>query len=646
MKETEHKPLSPKVFVSYSHDSEQHKDWVRQLSERLRSDGVDILLDQWEIGPGDDVTHFMELALSSCHRVLIICTEGYIRKANTLKGGVGYERMIITAEIAKHLKTRKFIPILRNVQLEELPKFLGPRICVDLRRGELDQTQYDILLRTLLDKPKHKKPPLGQSPYSEISNDITGKSNKIPVQPHNGTAINSSILYKEPIMKTNKAWHFHWHRAVHEYCGYKLYLIFVRFSTGSIFLKESVISDLRWAQVSNFMIFHLYSDWDILIRIWADDETIQRLRNRFIENSDIHKDYPPEYLIVQELTHFPETDRYSDIQDVSPLLNEIGLAHLEDVQDKGQESSYFERLKNAGLILDETVGFHPERIQFYITIRSLYALELSRLARMKELIAESEQIRNRSIYITAGSAIRLVVKGQVENYYGINSFLQAITKELASVETITQTMLVASPEVRMSTYIDFDRSDKHIIDHEIQARLPEISSLRTVDRLKLTAQYVEIRPKLTEDKQNILIGLLQAKARENPEEISRLLSFFPTFEDKLRQQLVPTLVRLYGDWQVAVDELKSKEGVGSRKVEDLTFGDLCKLYKRVVLEKRNIDIATLSDDEFCSLMDAAPVKRNQFAHKQPDLRNWDDLFSFCSAFVPIYSRLLADISSQ
>ena len=631
--------------MSYSHDSEQHKDWVRKLSEHLRSDGIDIFLDQWEIGPGDDVTYFMERALSSCRRVLIICTEEYIRKANTLKGGVGYERMIITAEIAKNLKIRKFIPILRNVSKEKLPKFLGPRIYIDLRTGELDQSQYDILLRALHDEPKHKKPPLGQSPYAPPPKNIANIKKKTLISRSVGAMINSSI-FKESTMKTNEPWHFHWHRSVHEYCGYKLFLIFVRFATGSIFLKESIIADLRWAKISDFMIFHLYSDWDILIRVWADEETIQNLRIRFVENSDLNKDRPPEFIMVQELTHFPETDNYSDVSDIGPFIGEIGLSSLEDVQNKGHESPSFERLKNAGLILDETVGFHPERIQFYITIRSMYALESSKLARLKELISTWKQIRNRSIYVTAGAAIRMVIKGQAENYYGIYAFLQAITKELTSVETVTQTMLVANRENRMSTRIDFERADRHILDYEIQDQLPEILALRTEDRWKLTAKYVEVRPKLSEDKQHLLIGLIRAKARMDSEEIGRLLTFFPAFEEKLRQRLIPLIVRLYSsNWQSAIDGLKSKEGITAKK-EDLVFGDLCKLYKRIILDKRIIDITPLNDEEFCAVMDAAPEKRNEFAHKTSDLKRWDDLFAFCSSFIPIYSRLLADISSM
>ena len=37
--------MSPKAFISYSHDSEDYKDWVRALSDKLIGGGVEITLD-------------------------------------------------------------------------------------------------------------------------------------------------------------------------------------------------------------------------------------------------------------------------------------------------------------------------------------------------------------------------------------------------------------------------------------------------------------------------------------------------------------------------------------------------------------------------------------------------------------------------
>ena len=90
------KATIPKAFVSYSHDSQEHKKWVLDFATRLRNSGVDAILDQWELQPGDDLPHFMEKYLRTSDRVLMICTDQYVEKANTGAGGVGYEKMIVT----------------------------------------------------------------------------------------------------------------------------------------------------------------------------------------------------------------------------------------------------------------------------------------------------------------------------------------------------------------------------------------------------------------------------------------------------------------------------------------------------------------------------------------------------------------------
>ncbi|HRD65515.1 MAG TPA: toll/interleukin-1 receptor domain-containing protein [Candidatus Competibacter sp.] len=82
----------PKVFISYSHDSTEHKRWVLEFATTLRQRGVDAILDQWELKPGDDLPHFMETQLDQADFALMICTQKYVAKANAGAGGVGYEK--------------------------------------------------------------------------------------------------------------------------------------------------------------------------------------------------------------------------------------------------------------------------------------------------------------------------------------------------------------------------------------------------------------------------------------------------------------------------------------------------------------------------------------------------------------------------
>jgi len=41
----------PKVFISYSHDSPEHADKVLAFANKLRSEGIDAVLDQYEESP-------------------------------------------------------------------------------------------------------------------------------------------------------------------------------------------------------------------------------------------------------------------------------------------------------------------------------------------------------------------------------------------------------------------------------------------------------------------------------------------------------------------------------------------------------------------------------------------------------------------
>jgi len=96
----------PRAFISYSHDSPAHKQWVAELGAKLRHNGVDIILDQWDLSLGDDVARFMEEGLTKSDRVLVVCTPEYVRKADAGEGGVGYEKMIVTAQIVRDLGTK------------------------------------------------------------------------------------------------------------------------------------------------------------------------------------------------------------------------------------------------------------------------------------------------------------------------------------------------------------------------------------------------------------------------------------------------------------------------------------------------------------------------------------------------------------
>ena len=156
----------PRVFVSYAHESPAHNRWVKTLVKDLRGRGVDALFDEWRVPLGGDFTVFMD-SIRSCDRVLLICTPTYARKADEGAGGVGYERQIITAELARTITTTTFVCVLRAGDADEaIPTFARARRYIDFREDKGYEPRLEELLRDLHGVPLEPEPPIGPNPFA------------------------------------------------------------------------------------------------------------------------------------------------------------------------------------------------------------------------------------------------------------------------------------------------------------------------------------------------------------------------------------------------------------------------------------------------------------------------------------------------
>lgn len=154
----------PTAFISYSWDSDHHRDWVLALAIRLRADGVETVLDQWHLVPGDHLPAFMEKAVRELDYVLIICTPRYKERSDQRLGGVGYEGDIITGQVLTTRNERKFIPLLRiGDWTDAAPTWLAGKYHVDLRSEPYDERHYRDLLTSLLGT-RAQAPPVRQAP--------------------------------------------------------------------------------------------------------------------------------------------------------------------------------------------------------------------------------------------------------------------------------------------------------------------------------------------------------------------------------------------------------------------------------------------------------------------------------------------------
>ncbi len=160
----------PLVFISYSHDSAAHKAWVLDFATTLRNRGVDAVLDQWDLKPGDDLPQFMEQNLVSADFAIMVCTQRYVEKANAGKGGVGYEKMIMTSSSLSKISGNKIIPIIREKGNPAAPTFLTTKLYIDFSDDDEIEFALDELLRVLLDAPLHEKPEIGSDPSRPLEN--------------------------------------------------------------------------------------------------------------------------------------------------------------------------------------------------------------------------------------------------------------------------------------------------------------------------------------------------------------------------------------------------------------------------------------------------------------------------------------------
>jgi hypothetical protein len=156
--------LHPKVFISYSWDSDSHKKWVASLATQLRADGIDVHLDQWHAVPGDQLPHFMEREIRENHFVILICTPKYKQRSDSRTGGVGYEGDIMTAEVVTMGNHRKFIPILAaDLWVNAAPSWLKGKYYVDLSDAEKLSQNYQDLVSTIVGT-RPQPPPLAAPP--------------------------------------------------------------------------------------------------------------------------------------------------------------------------------------------------------------------------------------------------------------------------------------------------------------------------------------------------------------------------------------------------------------------------------------------------------------------------------------------------
>ncbi len=142
---------SPKVFISYSRTREK---LVLNLANKLIADGVDVILDIWDLKQGQSINEFLKSSIFSndIDKVLIISDKSYMESADIGMNWVGYESTIINPQLYRETNQEKFIPIVTELDennMPYLPNYLRYSLYMDMSDTEKYERNYKSLLRNI-----------------------------------------------------------------------------------------------------------------------------------------------------------------------------------------------------------------------------------------------------------------------------------------------------------------------------------------------------------------------------------------------------------------------------------------------------------------------------------------------------------------
>jgi tetratricopeptide (TPR) repeat protein len=158
------------IFISYTHDSVTHKRRVLDLSERLRADGIDSTIDQYESSPREGWPLWMTKKIQDADFVLVVCTRTYHRRilGNESKGkGLGsrWEGKLIVQRLYEAAENSRVLPIVfSDEDTRYIPLFLRDSTYFNLGTAE----GYELLIHHLKTQLSYqeKKLELPESPRS------------------------------------------------------------------------------------------------------------------------------------------------------------------------------------------------------------------------------------------------------------------------------------------------------------------------------------------------------------------------------------------------------------------------------------------------------------------------------------------------
>ncbi|MBO3748456.1 TIR domain-containing protein [Streptosporangiaceae bacterium NEAU-GS5] len=156
----------PRAFVSYAHESEDHRADVLAFCEFLASGGVDVRLDRWHLEARRDWQLWATRQILDADFVIVVASEqcravGDGARATDANLGLRSEMRLLRElyHADPETWTRRVLPVvLPGHAVTEIPLFLQPRTADHFMVTSLTPAGADDLLRILFGRPSLRPP--------------------------------------------------------------------------------------------------------------------------------------------------------------------------------------------------------------------------------------------------------------------------------------------------------------------------------------------------------------------------------------------------------------------------------------------------------------------------------------------------------
>lgn len=161
----------PRVFVSYAHESAEHKDQVLTFATFLREAGISAVLDVWSADARRDWYAWAIREMTDADFVLVVASERYRRWGDG--SGPSAEHRGVQSEAAllrelvysdRDVWLPKILPVmLPGHEMKQIPLFLQPTTASHYELTSYTTAGAEDLLRVILRQPGHIAPEVRKS---------------------------------------------------------------------------------------------------------------------------------------------------------------------------------------------------------------------------------------------------------------------------------------------------------------------------------------------------------------------------------------------------------------------------------------------------------------------------------------------------